>query len=241
MAQKPLEPGLKTIVYPYGKRAMTSNIENLKKWGVGAINLNDNYIKHNGKVPHNSKRNYCAKNTDYRFPSNIITDGSAEVVNNFADVRLFNISKAQANDRHQGLGKQEFGKDANKRDDGSDFCFHQELKKQKRNVHTTVKPTDLMRHLVRLIAPPGSTIIDPFSGSGSTGKAIAVENIINNKNYKYIGIDVSDKFNEIAKLRITRGAQLFVDEIVQNRTVQDPDENQLSLMEMFKGETNENI
>ena len=240
MAQKPLEPGLKTIVYPYGKRAMTSNIENLKKWGVGAINLNDNYVKSNGKVHTVPGRDFGTKHSPYRFPSNIITDGSEEVINNFADVRLFNISKAQANDRHQGLGKQEFGEDVAKRD-GSEFCFHQDLKKTKRNIHPTVKPTDLMRHLVRLVAPPGSTIIDPFSGSGSTGKAIAVENMIHNKKYKYIGIDLDDKFNEIAKLRITKGAPIFVNEIMQEQTIRDPDENQLSLMEMFKGDANENI
>jgi site-specific DNA-methyltransferase (adenine-specific) len=37
--------------------------------------------------------------------------------------------------------------------------------------HPTVKPTDLMRYLVRLVTPPGGTVLDPFAGSGSTGLA----------------------------------------------------------------------
>lgn len=44
-----------------------------------------------------------------------------------------------------------------------------------RNHHPTVKPTDLMRYLVRLVTPPGGTVLDPFCGSGSTGKACALE------------------------------------------------------------------
>lgn len=37
--------------------------------------------------------------------------------------------------------------------------------------HPTVKPTDLMAYLVRLVTPPGGTVLDPFAGSGSTGMA----------------------------------------------------------------------
>ena len=41
--------------------------------------------------------------------------------------------------------------------------------------HPTVKPVDLMRWLVRLVTPPGSHVLDPFAGSGTTGEACIVE------------------------------------------------------------------
>lgn len=44
-----------------------------------------------------------------------------------------------------------------------------------RNHHPTVKPTALMRYLCRLVTPPGGTVLDPFAGSGSTGKAALLE------------------------------------------------------------------
>ncbi len=66
----------------------------------------------------------------------------------------------------------------------------------RRNFHPTVKPTDLMRYLCRLITPPGGTVIDPFMGSGSTGKAAVMEK------FRFIGIDNDPAYAEIAKARI---------------------------------------
>lgn len=71
-----------------------------------------------------------------------------------------------------------------------------------KNTHPTVKPTELMQYLVRLISPNGATILDCFNGSGSTGKAVMYENLERNKNYKYIGIDLSKEYLEISKARI---------------------------------------
>jgi len=65
-----------------------------------------------------------------------------------------------------------------------------------RNHHPTVKPTDLMRYLCRLVTPPGGTVLDPFMGSGSTGKAAALEG------FKFIGIERDPEYIEIAKARI---------------------------------------
>lgn len=64
------------------------------------------------------------------------------------------------------------------------------------NIHPTVKPTELMRYLCRLITPPGGTILDPFCGSGSTGKAAALEG------FRFYGIDMDPKYAEIARARI---------------------------------------
>lgn len=72
----------------------------------------------------------------------------------------------------------------------------------KRNTHPTVKPCELMQYLVRLVTPNGGTILDPFNGSGSTGKAVLYENLEKDKNYKYIGIELSDEYCEISRARL---------------------------------------
>lgn len=67
------------------------------------------------------------------------------------------------------------------------------------NGHPTVKPTDLMRYLCRLVTPPGGTVLDPFMGSGSTGKAAVLEG------FRFIGIEREAEYLEIARARIVRG------------------------------------
>lgn len=65
-----------------------------------------------------------------------------------------------------------------------------------RNNHPTVKPTALMRYLVKLVTPPGGTVLDPFMGSGSTGKAAVLEG------FDFVGVDLNPDYVEIAKARI---------------------------------------
>jgi len=64
------------------------------------------------------------------------------------------------------------------------------------NIHPTVKPTDLMAYLVRLVTPKGGVVLDPFMGSGSTGKGAIREGM------DFIGIEREDEYMEIAKTRI---------------------------------------
>ena len=66
----------------------------------------------------------------------------------------------------------------------------------RRNHHPTVKPTALMRYLCRLVTPPGGVVLDPFTGSGSTGKAAILEG------FRFIGIEREAEYVEIAKARI---------------------------------------
>lgn len=65
-----------------------------------------------------------------------------------------------------------------------------------RNNHPTVKPTPLMQWLVRLVTPPSGKVLDPFAGSGSTGKACAIEG------FDFIGFEMDPHYCEIAKQRI---------------------------------------
>lgn len=66
----------------------------------------------------------------------------------------------------------------------------------RKNTHPTVKPTELMRWLARLITPPGGTVLDPFMGSGSTGKAAVYEG------FRFIGCEREDEYIKIAEARI---------------------------------------
>ena len=75
-----------------------------------------------------------------------------------------------------------------------------------KNTHPTVKPTDLMQYLVRLVTPPCGTVLDPFNGSGSTGKAAMYENKDRNAGYKYIGIELTAEYLPIADARIRYAA-----------------------------------
>ena len=83
----------------------------------------------------------------------------------------------------------------------------------RKNTHPTVKPTNLMQYLVRLVTPNGGTILDPFNGSGSTGKAVMYENKERNKNYKYIGIELTEEYLPIAKARIEYVCQLNEEQV----------------------------
>lgn len=73
----------------------------------------------------------------------------------------------------------------------------------RKNIHPTVKPTELMQYLVRLVTPNGGVVLDPFMGSGSTGKAVMYENKERNKDYKFIGIELTDEYLPIAHGRIS--------------------------------------
>ena len=66
----------------------------------------------------------------------------------------------------------------------------------RQNVHPTVKPTELMRHLVRLVTPPGGVVLDPFLGSGTTALAAEMEG------FAWIGIEREAEYVAIAEGRL---------------------------------------
>jgi DNA modification methylase len=70
------------------------------------------------------------------------------------------------------------------------------LERQEYNNHPTVKPIELMKYLIKLITPPGGTVLDPFNGSGTTGMA-AVE-----LGFDYIGCELDPSYVEISIKRI---------------------------------------
>jgi site-specific DNA-methyltransferase (adenine-specific) len=118
--------------------------------------------------------------------------------------RFFYCAKASKKDRDEGLegftDKQAAGlpmrsADGERGGEGLDGTKTDRLTIRK-NVHPTVKPTDLMRYLCRLITPPNGVILDPFMGSGSTGKAAMLEG------FQFIGVELENEYVKIAKARI---------------------------------------
>ncbi len=145
-----------------------------------------------------------------RFPANIIHDGSEEATSDMWDnetdndaSRYYYTAKTSKKDRDEGLLRDAItvGDGRNKSIDNA----FQRGETPRRNIHPTVKPTDLMQYLIRLIAPKGATVLDLFMGSGSTGKAAMIENVERNANYHFIGIDRTEEYMPIAEARIEFG------------------------------------
>lgn len=171
---------------PLGKNTI---IENLKEYGTGALNfnkcrINNKYIKQWQKTytknpvfsatyyVNNRKMKTVYSHPDGREPSNFIHDGSDEVIRLFTDgaQHFFYCPKASQPERNLGV--------------------------EGRNDHSTVKPKNLMRYLVRLITPPNGIVLDPFLGSGTTALACIEERL------KYIGIEQDAHYFDICKQRI---------------------------------------
>lgn len=114
--------------------------------------------------------------------------------------RFFYCAKANKRDRNEGLEHMPvrrasaMGYDIGLGEAGEGMF--KDRNPQKQNHHPTVKPTELMRYLCRLITPPGGTILDPFTGSGSTGKAAILEG------FNFIGIELDADYIRIAQARI---------------------------------------
>ena len=145
-----------------------------------------------------------------RWPANLIHDGSDEVVELFPDSKgqqgavTGNEPSSKTKDvLGEFSGRTPF---AARNDSGSAARFFYCPKANKKdrddgNSHPTVKPTDLMAYLCRLVTPPGGTVLDPFMGSGSTGKAAMREG------FGFIGIERDAEYYAICQSRIN-GAQI---------------------------------
>jgi site-specific DNA-methyltransferase (adenine-specific) len=128
--------------------------------------------------------------------------------------RFFYCAKASKQDRDEGLD----GFALKQNEDWPQSMDGQDARgaASRRNTHPTVKPTDLMRYLCRLVTRPGGIVLDPFMGSGSTGKAAVLEG------FGFVGIERDPDHFEIAKARI-------LDAIRQRDALRQRDSRQLDL------------
>lgn len=119
--------------------------------------------------------------------------------------RYFYCAKATTRDRDEGL--QNFvthtaGERTNRKEGSAGITAYAGATGRAKNIHPAVKPTALVQYLIRLVTPRGGTILDPFMGSGSTGKAAFYENFDRSADYKFIGIEMTAEYLPIAAARI---------------------------------------
>lgn len=195
------------------------------KYGTGGLNIDGCRIEFTSDEDKNSSKYRAAdkenkselswKNTSKeiiqndvkgRWPANVIHDGSEEVM------KLFPETKSGKSNGEAIVGQSgtnlpyRRGTLISREDSGSAARFFYCAKASKKdrneglknleNNHPTVKPTNLMSYLCRLITPPGGTVLDPFMGSGSTGKGALLEE------FNFIGIELDPNYCEIARQRL---------------------------------------
>jgi DNA modification methylase len=129
-----------------------------------------------------------------------VDNGSRTEMGEGSAARFFYCAKANKTDRNEGLD--EFPMIKGGLMNGVETRPNKPTNHPIRaNHHPTVKPTDLMRYLCRLVTPPNGTVLDPFTGSGSTGKAATLEG------FNFIGIEQSAEYVEIATARINHAKE----------------------------------
>jgi site-specific DNA-methyltransferase (adenine-specific) len=184
--------GLKQVVEPVvmARKPLEGTVaDNTLAWGVGGINIDASRIP--GRVQKGAANNFVftpgsQANDGYvkgtgaqfhengRWPANVILDqASAKFVDEQSGEnpsRFIYVAKASKRDRNEGV--------------------------ETANSHPTVKPTTLMRYLIKLVTPPGGTVLDPFTGSGSTGKAALLDG------YHFVGAELTEEYLPIIQGRL---------------------------------------
>jgi hypothetical protein len=140
-----------------------------------------------------------------RWPANLIHDGSDEVLAGFPETGTSKGGYRGSGERDGwGMRTDESKTPIGYGDSGSAarFFYVPKCSKSDRDgsPHPTMKPTALMQYLCRLVTPPGGTVLDPFTGSGSTGKAAMLEG------FNFIGFEREAEYVEIARRRIAEAA-----------------------------------
>lgn len=114
--------------------------------------------------------------------------------------RFFYVAKASKRDRNEGLEELDarrasaFGYDIGLGEAGEGMFKDRNPIKQ--NFHPTVKPTALMEYLIKLVTPPDGLVLDPFTGSGSTGKAAILSG------FRFLGIEMTEEYFPIIEGRL---------------------------------------
>jgi DNA modification methylase len=185
-----LKPTVEPIVLAR-KPVVGSVAENVLAWGVGGLNIDasrigteerinqpaGNKVKDVGvykfSVSESDAFNGAeATSVQGRWPANVVFDEACAELLDWQEEdasRFFYVAKASKADRNQGV---------------------------EANTHPTVKPTNLMRYLIKLVTPAGGVVLDPFTGSGSTGKAALLDG------YQFLGIELTDDYLPIIQGRL---------------------------------------
>ena len=230
-----LKPAFEPIVVAR-KPLIGTVAENVLTHGTGALNIDGSRIGTERTITNHTMRpsgpsvvgngakatGEQSLNPEGRWPANVILDEySAEILDEQSDAsRFFYVAKASKRDRNEGLEDLEATSAAEMvdRKEGSAGMDNPRAGAGRtsgaKNFHPTVKPTDLMRYLVKLVTPPNGTVLDPFTGSGSTGKAAILEG------FRFVGIELTEDYIPIIEGRLKHAEQLKAEQ-------QDKDKEQL--------------
>lgn len=215
-----LKPALEPIVLAR-KPLIGTVADNVLRYGTGGLNIDASRIPieaENRDVGRTITRNVvdrqgwgmnstakqtgvCVVRPEGRWPANLIHDGSPAVMAGFPDT----APSHQGNPRSsaapgEGWGMTQTGAEYNDAGTAARFFYCAKASRADRgedNLHPTVKPTELMRYLVKLVTPPGGTVLDLFMGSGSTGRGARLGG------FDFIGIEADPAYLQIARRRIT--------------------------------------
>ncbi len=194
---------------------------NMEKWGVGKLNIDESKLP-NGRHPANvitdgtiddffpNSKEGGKLNKKYDINNHIYGAGWKQSSNKWvgygdsgSTARFFYVAKTTKKDREEGL------EDYNQETEYEGLLSKKsradgKVKRptNRKNIHPTVKPTALMKHLIKLVTPDDGKILDPFVGSGSTGKAVVELNEYENKDYDFLGIDLNEEYIKIAEKRM---------------------------------------
>jgi site-specific DNA-methyltransferase (adenine-specific) len=217
-----LKPSIEPVVM--ARKPFKGNVaDNVLKHGCGAINIdrcrvatNDDLARANktddgmfGVGNNNNNAQKCKEaGLPYlgRWPANFIHDGSDEVLDLMPSTAP-SSDKPRNNGAFKSVAKgdEKAHITTGHKDNGGSaarFFYCPKASKKDRedgNIHTTVKPTELMAYLCRLVTQPCGTILDPFMGSGSTGKAAVREG------FRFIGIEKEAEYFKICQARVIGG------------------------------------
>jgi site-specific DNA-methyltransferase (adenine-specific) len=199
---------------------------NVLKWGTGGLNIDGSRIGTETISTQNApkgsfaggEQNRGSDTSSYkehtgRWPANIILDPyTAELLDEQSDAsRFFYVAKASKRDRNEGLEELDAQRHSDRElDDGvGGDNPRNRTNKAKQNFHPTVKPTTLMEYLIKLVTPPGGTVLDPFTGSGSTGKAAILQG------FDFIGIEMTEDYWPIIEGRLRHAEAIVAERIKQ--------------------------
>jgi site-specific DNA-methyltransferase (adenine-specific) len=210
----------KENIYNIGNKVIASQQSSSGRWPANLIideQAAELVDEQSGQVGNGWKKNYGSD--DYagkQYSGGSFGGGGYSGTNTYADSggasRFFYVAKASKRDRNEGL---EDLPDHEWRDDGAAIPQRNDRPfLPSKNHHPTVKPTELMRYLVKLITPPGGTVLDPFTGSGSTGKAAILEG------FDFIGIELTEDYWPIIEGRL-RHAEAKVAERIKETSDQE--------------------
>ena len=162
---------------------------NIAVWGTGALNTEASRV--GGYWPANLTLSHAAGCTETRC-SDACPVGLVEAARpDLRPSRLFFCAKASKHEREAGCEELPLQ---------ADRLYSRPALRMRRNVHPTVKPLALMRWLVALVTPPDGVVLDPFTGSGSTGVAAVIEG------RTFLGIEREAAYVDIACARLTHCA-----------------------------------